>query len=110
MIKVFAALSLIVALVLPHMAVADSSTHMHEHHGIMAVGGLESQSCPDGDCDEQPMMKCCEMLAGHCVFVMLQPNLATAVPMNLNANTSWPNGACEATGLSLAFDPPPPRV
>lgn len=108
MIKALAALSLIVALVLPHMAVADTGAHVHEHHGMMAVA--ESHPCPDGDCDEQPVMICCEMLAGHCVFVMLQSNLVTAIPMNLKANASWPSGACEATGLSLAFDPPPPRV
>ncbi len=110
MIKALAALSLIVALVLPHMALSDSGAHVHEHHGMTAAGVFESHPCPDGNCDEQPVMMCCEMLAGHCVFVMLQPNLVTEVPMNLKANASWPSGACKATGLSLAFDPPPPRV
>ena len=110
MVRLIAALSLIASLVLPHVVSAEPGANAHEHHGMVAEKAAAAHTCEDGQCDEQPVVICCEMLAGHCSTLMLQPGTATARSLDQKSSAAWPGGACRFNGLSLAFDPPPPRV
>lgn len=110
MVRLIAALSLVVSLVLPQFVSAEHGAHADDHHGMVAEKADAAHTCEDGQCDERSAMICCEMLAGHCSTLMLQPGTATALSLNQKSSAAWPNGACRFNGLSLAFDPPPPRV
>ncbi len=110
MVRLIAALSLFVSLVLPQFVSAEHGAHAHDNHGMMAEQAEAAHTCEDGQCEEQSVLICCEMLPGHCSTLMLQSGTATALPLNQKSSAAWPNGACRFNGLSLAFDPPPPRV
>lgn len=110
MVRLIAALSLIVSLVLPHIVSAEPGAHVHDHHGMVAEKAEAAHTCKDGQCEERSVLICCEMLAGHCSTLMLQPGAATALSLDQKSSAAWPVGTCRIDGLSLAFDPPPPRV
>ena len=109
MTRVLVALSLIMSLVLPHMATADMGNHAHPHHDIVSTDNA-SEPGSDGHHKEAKVMLCCEVLAGHCASVMLQPSAATVSQADQDGETRWSQSTLCVSGLSIAFDPPPPRI
>lgn len=110
MIKILAALSLILSLMVPHLAGANGSFQANGHHGMASM--MEATSdVPSGEHrDDGDKRLCCEMLAGHCSSVMLIPNSYHASALDLHAITPRSYVNYGRDGFALTFDPPPPRV
>jgi hypothetical protein len=110
MMKVLAVLSLVLSLMVPHLAGADSSLEANSHHGMASMVDRASDVPSGGHHHDQDKMLCCDMLAGHCSVVMLVPNSYQASALDMHAITPRSYVDYGRDGFSLSFDPPPPRV